>query len=203
MVLRVDPHLINGPYRGPHPRLHPRALESRSRRAGAGDQPVEVAQHDLAVGANINKQGELLRLVHQGAEHARGDVGADIAAHSGQAIHCGLGIDVQAQFARPDRQRMVHRGNVGLQTNGFRPHPQEQVNHGGIAGHGGLVNLRRRDALALGQILYQTVQGLNHQPLEVFQTTGALGVHDARDDVLATGDLLVILGSRVHHLAAE
>jgi len=51
----VDPDVLDRAGRGPHPAGHAGALEGRTGRAGAADQPLAVAEHDLAVGAYVHE----------------------------------------------------------------------------------------------------------------------------------------------------
>ena len=48
------------PVGGAHAVAHAAALEGRPGGAGADDQPVPVAEDHLAVGADVDEQGELL-----------------------------------------------------------------------------------------------------------------------------------------------
>ena len=47
---------------------------------GGGQDAVAVAEHDLAVGADVDEQPDALVAVHAGREHAGDDVAADVGA---------------------------------------------------------------------------------------------------------------------------
>ena len=77
----ADPDFFDGAHGRPHAVFDAGAFECRASRARAGDQPVGIAQHRLPIGAHVDEQGEIGRLVHARAQHACGDVGADIAGY--------------------------------------------------------------------------------------------------------------------------
>ena len=198
----VDPDFFDGAGRRPHAVLDARALERRAGRASAGDQPVGVAQHRLAVGAHVDEQRQLARLVHPGGEHARADVRADVAGDAGQAIHHRLRMRGQPQLAGGQGRHMIHDRDVRRQADAVGRDSQQQVDHGGVARDRQLEDLvgARADLLARG--LQQPVDRADHQPLHLGQPVVPLGVDDAGDHVLAAGDLAVVVGGLRHHLAA-
>ena len=51
---------------------------------GGGQDPVAVAEHDLAVGADVDEQPGPLVAVHAGRQHAGDDVAADVGAERGE-----------------------------------------------------------------------------------------------------------------------
>ena len=153
----VDPDLLDGPGGGAHPGDDAGALEGGPRRAGAGDQPILVAQHDLAVGAHVDEQGDGLLLGHARAQHAGRDIGAHIGAHAGEAIDGGLGVQVQAQGPSAQRRRLVDGGNIGLQADILRVQPQEEMDHRRVARHGRQDQILRAQTLALQDLVDQAV----------------------------------------------
>ena len=94
----VDPDVFDGAGARPHAVPHAAALEGGAGRAGAGDQPVLGAQHDLAVGADVDEQREPVGGVEPGADHAGGDVAADVAAHRRHDVHARLRVRAQAEL---------------------------------------------------------------------------------------------------------
>ena len=82
---------------GPHPHRNPRALEGRAGRRGSAEQAVSVADHNLAIRAEVHQSGELAALVQPGGEHAGEDVAADEAAEAGQKTHDGA-RQIPAEF---------------------------------------------------------------------------------------------------------
>ena len=118
-------------------------------------------------------------LQQPGADGAGADIGADVAGDTGQAVHCGLRMDVQAQFGRLDARRLVDGRDEGRQPDGLRRQPQKQVDHGAVAGHGRLVDLARLHVGALRRLRQETVEGLQDKVLQFGQPVVLAGVDDA------------------------
>ena len=66
--------------RGAHPTPDLRGLEGRAGGSRGGEQSVGVAEHDLAVGADVDEQAQSAVPVHAGGEYAGDDVAADVRA---------------------------------------------------------------------------------------------------------------------------
>ncbi len=113
-VLAINPHPLDGAARGAHAVLHAGTLKSRAGRARAGDQPRAVAQHHLAVGADVDEQCQVCCVKHAAADDAGANVGAHVTRHPRQAIHRSFRIDVQANLGGLDRGHLVDRRHVWL-----------------------------------------------------------------------------------------
>ena len=81
---RIDFHALDGARRGPHPESDLRPFEGRPRRAGGRKQAVLVAEVDLAVGADIDNQLDLVAVVRFLRQQHRHVVRADEACLHGQ-----------------------------------------------------------------------------------------------------------------------
>ncbi len=190
--LGVDPDVLDGAGARPHAVLDAATLEGGAGRAGAGDQPVLVAQHDLAVGADVDEEREAVGGVEPGADHPGRDVAADVAAHRRHELHSRLGVHAEADLVSGELGRQRDGGDVGLLAQVARVEAEQQVRHRRVAGDRDLLDLGGLDAVARLELVDQVVDRLQGEELQAQQPTLALGVDDARDHVLAAGDLLVV-----------
>ena len=79
-VRRVELDHLDRAVGGPHAAADRAALEGRAGRRRGREDAVAVAEHDLAVGADVDEQPDPLVAVHAGGEHAGDDVAADVGA---------------------------------------------------------------------------------------------------------------------------
>ncbi len=77
-----------------------------------------------------------------GAEDARRDVAADIAADAGGEMDPGLRVDVDADLRIAQVRHLQQRGRVGRQAEVFRIQAQQQVGHDRVAADGRVGDLR-------------------------------------------------------------
>src|SRR5699024_8447345 len=75
---------FNGSVCGTHAAADVSALESRSRRAGAAHHKVRVTEYKLAVGSQIDEQGEFRSVPDHAHQGARGNIAAYIASDVGR-----------------------------------------------------------------------------------------------------------------------
>ncbi len=73
------------------------------------------------------------------------------------------------------------------------------MRHGGVAGHRDLLDVVELDAVTRFELVEKLVNGLDGEMLQARQAAFALGVDDARDHVVAAGDLLVVGARGVYH----
>ena len=73
------------------------------------------------------------------------------------------------------------------------------MRHRRVAGDGDLLDLVELDAVTPLQLFEQVVDGLHDEALQAREAALSLREDDARDDVLAAGDLLVVGAGRVDH----
>ena len=139
------------------------ALEGRPGRAGTGHQPIAVAQHHLAVGADVQEEHRqpiavgLHYTAQPGSQHPRRDVRAHVAGDARQTVHGGLRVEVDAQLAGARRRILVRGRHVRRQTDAGRRQRQEQVLHGRVAGHHHFDDLLRLDLAEFADLGDQAV----------------------------------------------
>ena len=78
---------------------------------------VAVAEHDLAVGADVDEEPGPLVAVHAGGEHARDDVAADVRAEGREEDGAGPRVQASAR----GRRRAPTGGCAVDITNGATP----------------------------------------------------------------------------------
>ncbi len=193
----VDEDVLDRARRGAHPVPHAAALEGRAGRAGAREQPVPGAEHHLAVGADVDEQRELVGREHPRGDDAGGDVAADVAAHRGQHVDAGQLVRVQAELSGDQLGGRRDRRDIRLLAQETRVEAEQQMRHRRVAGDRHLVDLVELDPVALLQLVEQVVDGLDGEISQVLEPALALRVDDARDDVVAAGDLPVVGAGRV------
>ena len=139
-------HLVDGPLIRGGAVLDARALEHRARGGRAGEDPMLVAQHHLAVRAEVEEQRELIRTRHVDGEQAAGDVPADRARNARREVR-GARRDVAV-----DKREVVNlfaeqrRRHVRSHAQRRRVDVCRDELHGGVSADGDVVDVRRRDA---------------------------------------------------------
>jgi hypothetical protein len=89
----IDAHALDRTGRGALAAADLRALEGRAGRAGAGQQALVVAQHDLGIGADVDQQRHLFGQVGPLGQHHAGGVGAHVAGNTRQHIDARIAVD--------------------------------------------------------------------------------------------------------------
>src|SRR6202034_1666845 len=100
-------------------------------------------QHDLAVGADVDEQPYPGVAVHAAGEQARGDVAAHVGAERGEEDRAGLRVGGDAQVVGADFGQQAGGHDERGDTEGLRVDAKNQVDHGGVAREGNLVDLVR------------------------------------------------------------
>ena len=90
---------------GAHAAADRAALERRPGRRRGRQDPLAVAEHDLAVGADVDEQPDPLVAVHAGGEHAGDDVAADVGAEGREQRHPRARVEREADLAGQHRRR--------------------------------------------------------------------------------------------------
>ena len=136
--LRIQVKVLDGPGGRPQSVLDPSPLEGRTGRAGGRHQPFGVADHDLAVGPDIDIQGQRFLLVNARPEHAGDDVSpAHIGGHLEEREQSERGPPtLRPELPGPERGNKTGHGRVRGFADKFRIQPQEQMGHNRIAGDG-------------------------------------------------------------------
>ena len=131
--LLVDADAFDRTGRGSLATADLRSLERRPRRAGRGEHPVAVAEHDLRVRPDVDDQVHGLLLVRRlGQDHARG-VRADVSGDARQQVHARPGVDVQVDVGRPAVDGPVRGQRERRAAQLGRVDAQEQVMHDRVA----------------------------------------------------------------------
>ena len=190
--LRVDGHAVDGPVGGPHAAADVAALEGRAGGAGAAHQEFIVAEHQLAVGAQVDEQGHLLFIPQHRGERAGGDIATHVAADVRRQDQLRLGVQVDAQRGRADVVAVEECRDVGLHAHRLGVQAQQQVVHGGVACQGHAVYLVGVDVDGLAHLQHHRADGFHHDGV-LQALTAALPARfdDAVDHVRAIADLTV------------
>ena len=177
---------------GAHAVADGRGLEGGPGWCSRGHEALAVADHDLAVGADVDEQAQSLVTVHPGRQGARDDVAADVGAEGGEddrtrmRVQCHTevdGLEAGVVAAGQDERRDAERLGVDA---------EEELHHRRVAGDGDLVDVGRGDRCLVADLRHQLGDRLLRKRAQAGET---LGVHhrgrDAADDVSAEGLLLV------------
>ncbi len=126
---------------GAHAAADGRALEGWAGRRGGGEQPVAAAEHDLAVRADVDEQPDPRVAVHAAGQQPGGDVAAHVGAERGEDDRAGLRVGGNAQVAGADLGQQPGGQDERRDAERLRVDAEDQVDHGGVAGQGDLVDL--------------------------------------------------------------
>ncbi len=148
-------------------------------------------QH-LSVGADVDGDADVRRVVHARGQGHGDRVGADEAGDDGQEAHAGLRGDPQEELAGAERQRMAHDGRIRGQPDVRRIDPQQHVVHAGVADDDDLVDPLGQHARIPADLLDVLVEKADDARLELAQVAGVeLGEGDARHEIAAEHRLRV------------
>ena len=202
MQLRtVDAHRIDGSRLRAHAEAADVALQRRACRACARQQPVAVADHQLAVGADVEEQADFILLVQVQHQQAADDVAADVVRCGGDDVDEARKVHAQLRAPEPAgigghrrKGRGKHRPGVEL---------EQEVDHRGVAGDDQRGAASGGDARLLREAIEQAVEALHRRALHVLHVTVALKrVGDAGQDVRAVDFLAVGLAGLSQYCAA-
>ncbi len=189
---RIDADALDGSRRRPLAVGDLGALEGRAGGAGGAHDPLPVPDRDLGVGADVDDQADLVRLV-RGFGQQHGDVvGADMAGDAGEQMHAGGRMQPQtdvggAPVDRPaDRQRERRPAQVG------RVDAEGQVMHDRIADDHDVQHVFDGDPGRGARLFGQFVESSDDRPVHPFRALGlAHGVADPAHQVFAVAHLRV------------
>ena len=194
--LPVDGHGLHRAVGGPHAAGDIAALKGGTRGAGAGHHKVPVAEHDLAVGAQIDEQGKFVLIPDPAGQRTGGDIAAHIGTDVGGKHHSGVRIGDQADVTGLQAIPAEKGRNVRLHPHGIGVHAQQQMVHGGVGGHAAAQDTLRLHAGAAAQRPGQRLQSLLHDGLlQALHAAGPSLLHNAVDHVRAVADLPVAAGT--------
>ncbi len=133
--LRVDADALDGARGGPHAELDVGAFEGRAGGARGGQHPRAVAQHELAVGADVEDQQHFVLLVGLfGDDHAY-VVRPDEAGLDRQDVQAAAPAELQPDGRGEGIHRALDGGRERRHAQRAGVEAQEQVVHGGVADH--------------------------------------------------------------------
>ena len=193
--LGVDRAGIDRAVGGAHAAGDVAALERRARRAGAAHQEFVVAEHQLAVRAQVDEQRQLLAVPDHRGERAGGDVAADVAADVRRKDQLCLRVQAEAQLVGAEVVGQEEAGDVRLHAHRIGEQAQQQVVHGGVAGQAHAVDAAAVDRRRGAHLREQRAEGfVDHGLRQPLGAALAAGLDDAVDDIGAVADLAVASG---------
>ena len=188
----IDHDLLDRPLTGPHPLGDPRTFEGRPGRGRGGRELAVGQEHDLAVGADIDQEGRARAIGQPRRQDAADDVAAHESADDRQDVDPAARMDLQAAFRGRKGQPLLDRGHEGHFAQRPRIDAAEELLHRGIAGQGHVVDLLPGDARGVAQFADHLVDGLDDDPLELFQPVGTGAGHEnSRQHVVAEAGLRI------------
>ena len=123
---------FNGSLGGAHAAGQPGAFEGRAGGGGAGDQTAAVDEHDLAVGADIDKKRGPRGVGKAGGENPRRNVGADVGGQAGQRVDGHFPQAVQTERSRGSHPLFQEMRRERGDAHGGRIDAEEEMEHRGI-----------------------------------------------------------------------
>ena len=181
-----------------------RALERRTGRRRAGEQPLAIAEHDLGVGADVDQKGQFVLEVRALGEHDAGRVGADMAGDAGQRIDEGAGRNVEAKFARARLVSRVERERERRPAEFGRVEAKHEMMHDRVADQRHFQDFAACDPGLARGFADQRVHRLAHHARQLLV---AARIHhhvgDAAHQIFAEADLRVHRPDRGDDLAAH
>ena len=184
----ADFHRVHSTGCCPHAEFTDIAFQCRPGSTGTGKNPIPIANDQLAVGADVKEHAGFLLLVQIQLHQAADNIAAYIIGSGGDDIDKPRKI--QTQFAGPEKARVGADGGIGGCKNRPGIQPQQEMDHGSIAGYdhngkgcgvntGGSRQLIQKLAQRMGRGLLQL-----RYMAAIFQ-----GVGDAGEDIGAVGNL--------------
>ena len=117
-----------------------RGLKRRARGSGGRHEALAIAQHDLAVGADIDEESQTLVAIHPGSQHPGDDVAADVGAQVREEHRPRPRMHVDAQVGceqvgvgRRGEDERGHTEGLGVDT-------EHELRHRRVAGQCDLVD---------------------------------------------------------------
>ena len=99
------------------------------------EHPPPVAQHQFAVGADVDDEEHLVLVIGLfGDEHAH-VVGSDKSRLHRERVQTAAGVEREAQSGGLRVDRSLHGRDEGRHSESTRVEAQEEVVHGGVAHH--------------------------------------------------------------------
>ena len=176
----------------PHAAADLAPLEGGTGRGRRRQRALGVADHDLAIGSDVDEEAQLVLPCDAGREYAGDDVGADVGAQRGERLDVAMRVDVEADLPHRHCQRLHEGGYEGHHADRRRVDAEQQVEHRRVADDDGFVGPLGTDASLLIEVVEDPVHRPHDGGLQL--RDGARSVHpvaDPGDDVGAVGRLAV------------
>ncbi len=179
LAVGVDRDALDGAFDGLHAAGDLIALEGRARGAARHDDAAVVRQGDLGVGADVDGHARRLRAGQaRGGDHGQA-VGAHEAGDGRREVHAALGVHGEAELRGAQRERRRQRRGEGGAAEADRREAEGQVMHGRVADHRHVVEVARRDRLALAELAEQLVDAAARRPAQVVEASVVDGLREA------------------------
>jgi len=139
--VRVDADVFDGPAGGAHAEADPAPFEGRAGGTGGTGHPVLITDDNLAVGTDIDVQGQPGIFEDSGRENPRDDVASHKARYGTHTIDEDMRRQIEPQVARTGQGDTAGHGRVGRQPDIGGIDTVEELGHGGIGGQGQVGNV--------------------------------------------------------------
>ena len=199
----VDAHALDRAGGGALPAADLRTLERRPGRAGRGEQPLAVPEHDLGVRADVDDQVHLVEQVRALGEDHAGGVGADVTGDARQHVHACAGVHGQPELARREAAPSSSTASAnGAPPSSVGSRPSSRWCMIGLP----TTVISSTSSRSTPADVASSAVSLARQPRTTrVSSFSRAGVHhhvrDAAHQVLAEADLRVHLAGRREHLA--
>ena len=185
---------LDGAATGAHAAGDVHALEGGTGGGGGGDEFAVGREDHLAVGADIDEEGDAAARREVGREQSRSDVGADVGGHDWRQINLAAGREFEADGGGGDVVAAEKLRRVGILAERGGIGGGRQVQHGGVAAEDGFVNPGAVDLCFGGGLGEEAVQLGDQLGVERAQALGRGAEFDAREHILRVARLRVERG---------
>ena len=192
-------HALDGAVGGPHATADLAALERGSGGSRRAKHALRRAEHDLAVGADVDEDAQFVLTREAGGNHAGDDVGAHVRPDERKSLDIATRVDVEPRLTGRDIERLLKGRRERHHRNRRGVDPEQKVEHRRVPDDHHLVNPVASNAGRLVQLREDRVHGaLNRVAQFRFRLLALHPVADPRDDVGAERRLAV--EGRAHRL---
>jgi len=190
--LGIDAYAFDRPGRRPHAELYVRSLQSRPRGARRRQKALPVAEHQLAVGAYVDDQQDLVLLVGLLDDDHGHIVGADESRLHRKHVQTAAGVERQAYGGGEGVDGTLRGRGEGCDAERAGVEPQEEVMHGGVAHHDAVEDVVGASAAARSGLGRQVVHLVDDGALQLLQPAGMVShVVQPGDEIIAERHLRV------------
>ncbi len=159
-----------------------------------GDELIFVAQHDFAVGPDIDEHSNFVAVFDIGSERCGCNVGSDEAGDVGDCVDIRFGIYIQFHLCRG---QVLSIKFVGFERNFAQCIDrviEEQMVHCGIAGDGSFEDCGWAACGFVAELVDEVIYAADDEVMQLSNFSGGFCIIDSRDDVVALDRLRVRVG---------